>query len=275
MGVRLAAWSLLVVACGWRAEAACQGLAAREGDVTVHCDGVAPDWTNLTTATSGVEVRGLQLPQLGPDFLAGHVLPQLTHLYLPHNQIRTVLENATVGLPGLLTLDLSHNRLERLEAGALVGSPQLETLVLSHNHLLSLAMPLPHDWAFLLPLTQLSHLQVRHCSLTSVPEAALEVLSDTAPSAELDTRGNPSAGPHCRQLRQRMRYSAAAPRLLCDAARASRLRRPPSLLVVLWCVVAIVSVVTALACLWRWRYGKGASTGVPYRRFFTRGSVDA
>ncbi|XP_041944249.1 leucine-rich repeat transmembrane neuronal protein 1 [Alosa alosa] len=128
----------------------------------IYCEGLnlTEIPRNLSSAV-GLSLRENNISELREANFVG--LSQLTWLYLDHNGIQLVEENAFERLRRIKELDLSTNRIESLANGTFKPLPNLRILDLSYNRLQELEPDLFHG------LRKLTNLHLRYNALKFVP----------------------------------------------------------------------------------------------------------
>lgn len=96
-----------------------------------------------TECAGGLDVRALdvswnQLQILRSDSGITR-LRQLQHLYLQHNELAEISEDAFSGLTSLRVLNMSNNKLESLPAGLFTSCKEMREIYLQHNSLYEMA----------------------------------------------------------------------------------------------------------------------------------------
>lgn len=143
------------------AEAVCPRLCHCDSKL-LYCEGLnLTDIPRNLSNAMGLSVRENNLTELHEGQLAG--LPQLTWLYLDHNNIDIIEEGAFDKLRRVKELDLSSNRIESLPNGTLRSLSNLRILDLSYNRLQALETDLFHG------LRKLTSLHLRHNALRFIP----------------------------------------------------------------------------------------------------------
>ncbi|XP_061108282.1 leucine-rich repeat transmembrane neuronal protein 1-like [Conger conger] len=128
----------------------------------LYCEGLnLTDVPRNLSGAVGLSLRGNSLPELRDGQFAS--LMQLTWLYLDHNGIEAVDEDAFERLRRVKELDLSYNRVESLPNATFRPLPNLRMLDLSHNSLQALEPDLFHG------LRKLTNLNLRYNALKFVP----------------------------------------------------------------------------------------------------------
>ncbi|KPP78730.1 leucine-rich repeat transmembrane neuronal protein 1-like [Scleropages formosus] len=128
----------------------------------LYCEGLnLTDVPRNLSSAMGLSLRENNLVELREGHFSG--LSQLTWLYLGHNTIELVEENAFERLRRVKELDLSANRIESLSNGTFRPMPNLRILDLSYNKLQALEPDLFHG------LRKLTNLHLRYNALKFVP----------------------------------------------------------------------------------------------------------
>ncbi|MFT7807660.1 leucine-rich repeat transmembrane neuronal protein 1-like [Arapaima gigas] len=128
----------------------------------LYCEGLnMTDVPRNLSSAMGLSLRENNLVELREGHFAG--LSQLTWLYLDHNTIEVVEENAFERLRRVKELDLSANQIESLPNGTFRHMPNLRILDLSYNKLQALEPDLFHG------LRKLTNLHLRYNALKFVP----------------------------------------------------------------------------------------------------------
>ncbi|KAJ8382978.1 hypothetical protein SKAU_G00037560 [Synaphobranchus kaupii] len=128
----------------------------------LYCEGLnLTDVPRNLSSAAGLSLRENSLSELRDGQFAS--LMQLTWLYLDHNSIEAVEENAFERLRRVKELDVSSNRIESLPNATFRPLPNLRMLDLSHNSLQALEPDLFHG------LRKLTNLNLRYNALKFVP----------------------------------------------------------------------------------------------------------
>ncbi|XP_023655104.1 leucine-rich repeat transmembrane neuronal protein 1 [Paramormyrops kingsleyae] len=128
----------------------------------LYCEGLnLTDVPRNLSGAAGLSLRENALAELREGHFVG--LQQLTWLYLDHNAIESVEEDAFDKLRRVKELDLSANRIESLANGTFRPMPNLRILDLSYNKLQALEPDLFHG------LRKLTNLHLRYNALKFVP----------------------------------------------------------------------------------------------------------
>lgn len=125
--------------------------------------------SELLAGVHGLDLSYNALTTIADDALAS--LPELRHLQLEYNHLRTLTARTLAGLAKLERLDVSYNRLGNLSADAFSDCHALHHLVLRYNPLLEL------DPGLLLPLRGLEILDLNNVGLTRLDADAFANLS--------------------------------------------------------------------------------------------------